>query len=101
VLISAQDSFSGEEHYFVTSKRGAHYHRDAAEAFIAELEEGGFCDIRVTGGGRIRLDRDKKMISIFGYSYGFGLADHSISRKVVLEDARYKDFNVTISNDGY
>jgi phosphohistidine phosphatase len=99
VLIQAEQD--GATHYFVTSRRGASYHRNAAEPLIAELEAAGYYDIEVTGGGRIFLDEDKKKISIFGFSYSFGLANHSISREVVLEDPRYKGFDVTISDEGY
>jgi hypothetical protein len=31
----------------------------------------------------------------------FGLANHAISREVVLDDPRFKDFKVTISDEGY
>jgi phosphohistidine phosphatase len=99
VLIQAEQD--GGTHYFVTSRRGAAYHRNAAEPLIAELEAAGYYDIEVTGGGRVFLDEDKKKISIFGFSYSFGLANHTISREVVLEDPRYKDFDVTISDEGY
>lgn len=90
-----------EEQYFVTSKQGAPYHRDAAEPMIDQLQASGYSTIEVTGGGRIRLNTVGKQMAIYGFSYGFGLADHAISRDVVLEDPRYKDFDVTISDEGY
>lgn len=99
VLIRA--SWDGTEEYFVTSKHGAHYHRNAAEPMVTALEENGYHDIEVTGGGRIDCDLEKKNIKVYGFSYGFGLADHNISRECILRDPRYKDFRVTISNDGY
>eukprot|EP00977_Amphora_coffeiformis_P013568 scaffold3586_cov164-Amphora_coffeaeformis.AAC.19 len=99
VLIQAEQD--GKTEYFVTSKRGAHYHRNAAEPLIFELEQAGYYDIEVTGGGRINLDETYKTISIFGYSYSFGLANHEISKEVILSDPRYKDYEVTWSNDGY
>lgn len=99
VLIQAENN--GKTEYFVTSRKGAHYHRNAAEPLIFELEGAGYYDIEVTGGGRIHLDEVNRTISIFGFSYSFGLANHAISREVVLEDPRYKDFEVTISNEGY
>ena len=99
VLIQAESD--GKTEYFVTSRKGAHYHRNAAEPLIFELEAAGYYDIEVTGGGRIDLDEVNKKISIFGYSYSFGLANHAISREVILEDPRFKDFEVTWSNDGY
>jgi phosphohistidine phosphatase len=88
--------------YFVTSKRGASYHRNAAEPMIAEIERAGcYQDIDIVGGGRIDLDEDAKKIAVFGFSYSFGQANHAISRQVILEDPRYKDYDVTISNEGY
>jgi phosphohistidine phosphatase len=99
--VQIRASVNGEEQVFVTSRRGAHYHRDAAEPFISALEEAGYHDIDVTGGGRIDLDTKAKRMSIYGYSYGFGLADHELSKSVVLKDPRYKDFDITTSNAGY
>jgi phosphohistidine phosphatase len=99
VLIKAM--FNGDEQYIVTSKRGAMYHRNAAEPMIAKLERAGYSDIEVTGGGRISLNSLEKEMSIYGFSYGFGLADHSVSREVVLRDPRYSHFKVTISDQGY
>jgi phosphohistidine phosphatase len=101
VLISAVLPSGTERQHFVVSKRGAHYHRNAAEPFVEFLEENDYSSIDIHGGGRIALDSTKKTISVFGYSYGFGLADHSISKAVILKDPRYKDFDVTWSNEGY
>lgn len=99
VLIRA--SIHGEEQYIVTSRRGAPYHRDAAEPMIVKLEAAGYNDIEVTGGGRILFEQSTKKIKIFGFSYGFGQANHAISAQTVEADPRYKDFTVTTSNDGY
>jgi phosphohistidine phosphatase len=101
VLISAILPGGGERQNFVVSRHGAHYHRDAAEPFVEALERSGYSSIRVTGGGRIRLDQDKKKIEIYGHSYGFGLADHALSKAVVGADSRYKGFDITWSNEGY
>jgi phosphohistidine phosphatase len=101
VLIEAKEPDSDEPQYFVTSRKGAHYHRNAAEPLIHKLETSGYRDIEVKGGGRIMLSKENKEVSIFGFSYTFGQADHELSRKVVLSDDRYKDFDVTWSNDGY
>jgi hypothetical protein len=60
VLIQAEND--GETEYFVTSRKGAHYHRNAAEPLIYELEAAGYSDINVTGGGRIDFDEVNKTI---------------------------------------
>jgi phosphohistidine phosphatase len=103
VLIRATVPLSeaDDERYFVTSQHGAAYHKDAAEPLIEQLEYAGYVRIDVTGGGRIRLDAAAKTMHIYGFSYGFGLADHAISRGIVLDDPRYKDFDVTTSDEGY
>jgi phosphohistidine phosphatase len=99
VLIKAE--LDGEEQYVVTSKKGAEYHRNAAEPMINILESAGYTNIDVTGGGRLSLDSNAKEIHIYGFSYGFGLADHAISQKTVVNDPRYGSFKVTYSNEGY
>ena len=78
VLIEAERS--GDLEYFVTSRRGAAYHRNAAKPLIEQLESAGYVDIRVTGGGRIFWDEAKKAISIFGYSYSFGQGEFQSCR---------------------
>ena len=100
VLISAVLPGGGERQHFVVSGRGE-YHRNVAENFVPSLEQTGYSSIRILGGGRIALDDAKKTISIYGYSYGFGLADHALSKSVVQRDDRYKDFKITWSNEGY
>jgi phosphohistidine phosphatase len=101
VLIKAIDPENGNEQYFVTSRKGAHYHRNAAEPMIAKLEEAGYEDIDVTGGGRIDLNVTSKTCRIFGFSYSFGLANHAISQQLIRADTRFRDFEITISDDGY
>ena len=101
VLISAREPYNDNETYFVTSRRGAAYHRNAAEPLVHTLEESGYQNIEVRGGGRIFLDENQKKISIFGFSYGFGQADHETSKRVIAADGRFKDYDITISNDGY
>jgi Janus/Ocnus family (Ocnus) len=99
VLISAE--MGGDVQYFVTSRKGAHYHIDAAEPMVADLKRSGYTNINVTGGGRILLDHSNKKMEIYGHSYGFGLADHAKSRETVLSDPSFKDYDISISNDGY
>lgn len=49
----------------------------------------------VSGGGRILRDDESKRIHIFGYSYGFGQADHQLAKDVVQQSASYREYNVT------
>ncbi|KNC75682.1 hypothetical protein SARC_11798, partial [Sphaeroforma arctica JP610] len=53
----------------------------------------------VEGGGRILHDTQAKTIHIFGFSYGFGLANHRTSQAQC--EKTYPDYKVTWSNEGY
>ena len=102
VLIQAsKQGKETETRHFVVSSKYANYHQDAAEPMVATLERAGYSKIKVLGGGRIALDSKKETIDIFGFSYGFGLADHSVSKKVVEVDPRYNQCKITTSNEGY
>jgi len=105
VLISAKhpnhSDDDDDKQYFVVSKKGAAYHRNVAEGFVSKLEAHGYSNIHILGGGRISLDSLNTKISIFGFSYGFGLADHSLSQRVIQSDARFQTFDINWSNDGY
>lgn len=104
VLISAvppSHSSSNLARLFVYSKRGAKYHVNVAEYLIPQLESSGYTEIQVKGGGRILRDDEDKKIHIFGYSYGFGMADHAKAKEVVERCAKYEGYDITWSNDGY
>jgi phosphohistidine phosphatase len=107
VLIAATEPFPSDgsdecyTKFFVTSKRGAAYHRNAAEPFVDLLQSKGYKNINITGGGRIYFSKDEKKISIYGYSYGFGLADHARSKEVIENDVRFEGYDVSWTNDGY
>ena len=100
VLITAIGEDDRGQH-FVVSKAHAAYHRDAAEPFVAALERSGYRSISILGGGRIRFDPAAKSVHIYGFSYGFGKADHALSQRTVEDDPRYEGYTVTWSNDGY
>eukprot|EP00980_Cylindrotheca_fusiformis_P001957 scaffold443_cov125-Cylindrotheca_fusiformis.AAC.6 len=101
VLVSACLPGGKQRENFVVSRRGAQYHRDTAEPFVELLEKNSYSSIRIAGGGRIVLDNQKKTCSIYGHSYGFGLADHALSKAVIEADSRYQDYDITWSNEGY
>ena len=101
VLITAIPPNSSTTEVFVHSKRGAHYHRNVAEPLIPILKQSGYTDIRIKGGGRIlRCDEDN-IIKIFGYSYGFGQADHALAKDVVEKSGKFAGYAISWSNEGY
>ena len=101
VLITANTPSTNQSRTFVYSKRNASYHKDVAQYLLPILESERYTNIRIKGGGRILRDDDDKKIHIFGYSYGFGAADHAIAKSIVDQCEKYKGYTVTWSNDGY
>mmetsp|Transcript_17656 Transcript_17656/g.40519 ORF Transcript_17656/g.40519 Transcript_17656/m.40519 type:complete len:157 (+) Transcript_17656:73-543(+) len=101
VLMSAVLPDSNQRQHFVVSRAFAAYHRNAAEPMVEALEANGYKAISITGGGRIALNTEKRTISVYGFSYGFGLADHALSVSVIKSDEKYKDYEVTWSNESY
>ena len=95
VLITANKPSSKESRTFIYSKRNANYHRNVAEFLLPQLESAGYTNIRIKGGGRILRDDEDKKIHIFGYSYGFGQADHAVAKSVVDQCVNYKEYTVT------
>lgn len=56
-------------------------------------------DCEPLGGGRISHEPKEKKIHIYGYSQGYGKADHEVAAKLV-KDA-YPGYKITISDEGY
>jgi phosphohistidine phosphatase len=102
VLITAlPPNNNGSMEIFVHSKRGAQYHRNVAEPLIPILKQSGYTCIAIKGGGRILRCDDDKIVKIFGYSYGFGAADHALAKDVVEKSGKFAGYSITWSNDGY
>ncbi|XP_018797528.1 PREDICTED: sex-regulated protein janus-A-like isoform X2 [Bactrocera latifrons] len=51
------------------------------------------------GGGRIEHNPNLKLIKVYGYSQGFGKADHAETRRLLLD--KFPLYSVEISDDGY
>ncbi|KAL1454427.1 hypothetical protein WDU94_010686 [Cyamophila willieti] len=56
-------------------------------------------DTECVGGGRIKHNPDEKKIHVYGYSQGFGKADHAITKQLL--DEKYTDYTVDWSDEGY
>ncbi|XP_050342466.1 14 kDa phosphohistidine phosphatase-like [Nymphalis io] len=83
----------------VTIVRGykrCNYHSDIYDEVQAKLSA---LDCEPLGGGRISHDPENKKIHIYGYSQGYGKADHEVTAKLVKE--AYPGYTITISDEGY
>ncbi|XP_022801865.1 14 kDa phosphohistidine phosphatase-like [Stylophora pistillata] len=100
VLIKVVDP-SNENAYkcIVRGSDWACYHADIYEKVEKEIGEMSM-KTECLGGGRIQHDRLDKKILVYGYSMGFGRADHSITVKKLKK--AYPDYeSITFSNEGY
>ena len=76
----------------------ADYHVDILEECRPSLNALGF-SAECIGGGRIMHNPAEKEINVYGYSMGFGRADHKIT--VALLKEVYPDYKISWSNEGY
>ena len=75
------------------------YHADIYEKTEEdELSKLGL-DCECLGGGRILHKPDDKYIKVYGYSMGFGKANHQ--RSVEILKRKYPDYNIEWSDEGY
>ena len=54
---------------------------------------------KVLGGGRINHDSKSKELKVYGYSTGFGPADHQVTVEILKQ--KYGDYKITWSDEGY
>ncbi|XP_059214234.1 14 kDa phosphohistidine phosphatase [Centropristis striata] len=77
----------------------AEFHADIYDKVSEELEKGGQLDCECVGGGRIKHDAEAKKLHVYGYSIGFGRANHAVTTEKLKE--QYPDYEVTWDNEGY
>jgi len=85
--------------YLVRGNTRGEYHADIFEDFESEFYKSSKLRAVCVGGGRIKHTPAKKHIVVYGYSQGFGRADHSVTCKVLK--TKYPDYNIEWNNEGY
>ncbi len=99
VLIEAYETeTNGEEtsKLLVRGFRRAEYHADVYDETEEKIRHLGL-DCQCLGGGRIQ--RGQNVIKVYGYSMGFGRADHSKTTALIKE--AFPGIDVEWSNEGY
>lgn len=98
-MIKVVDHESKEEKFILRGYKSCSYHVDIFDLVEPHIKKHS-CKATCVGGGRIRHDPSVKSLFIYGYSQGFGRADHSISMKLLKE--KYPDYSdISWSNEGY
>lgn len=85
--------------YLVRGDPKAEYHYQTALDTLKALQSRNIMS-DVTGGGRIDILTAEKKAQIYGYSYQYGAADHSITAKMV-KDHLGEEYTVSFGNYGY
>uniref|UniRef100_A0A0K0EEC1 Sex-regulated protein janus-B n=1 Tax=Strongyloides stercoralis TaxID=6248 RepID=A0A0K0EEC1_STRER len=97
ILIEATDKATKESKMIVRGYGDCPYHADILDN--VKEKETKDAKFKCVGGGRINHDKDNKNILVYGYSVGYGKADHQISVDILKKE--YPDYNITFSNEGY
>ena len=104
VTLTAQDG-TAETKQIVRGYEDCPYHADVNDKVTEELQKAKSEGLvkkwsaKVLGGGRIDHDADGKKIKVYGYSMGYGKADHEDAAKLI--GTSYPDYTITCSNEGY
>ncbi|CAK9821862.1 Sex-regulated protein janus-A [Anthophora retusa] len=72
---------------------------DIFEEVGEELRPIGGLRTKCLGGGRIEHDPDQRTLKVYGYSQGFGKADHDVSAALLKK--KYPDYTITCTDEGY
>nr|XP_033773025.1 14 kDa phosphohistidine phosphatase-like [Geotrypetes seraphini] len=82
----------------VRGYKWAEYHADIYDKVAAEIEKQGY-DCECLGGGRIMHKSQEKKIHVYGYSVGFGRANHFVSTEKLKK--KYPNYTITWADEGY
>ncbi|KAJ3605046.1 hypothetical protein NHX12_027097 [Muraenolepis orangiensis] len=99
VRVHSKEEGDDSEIDIVRGYAWAEYHADIYDKVSGQLEKGGVLDCECVGGGRIKHEPTTKKIHIYGYSMGFGRANHQVSMEKLK--VRYPQYEVTWDNEGY
>uniref|UniRef100_A0A1B6CYR7 Sex-regulated protein janus-A n=2 Tax=Clastoptera arizonana TaxID=38151 RepID=A0A1B6CYR7_9HEMI len=98
ILIKVFEKQGGASKMIVRGNKQGPYHADIYDECTPMIHKLGLATT-CTGGGRIDHNATAKKILVYGYSQGYGKADHKIA--VDLLKKHYTDYDITFSDEGY
>ncbi|KAL4218906.1 14 kDa phosphohistidine phosphatase [Mactra antiquata] len=98
ILIKVHDPEKEREFKHIVRGTNKSFHADILDDVTPDIESSGL-DCECVGGGRISHEPNKKKIEIFGYSQGFGRANHYITARILGK--KYSEYDVSFTNEGY
>uniref|UniRef100_A0A914E2L7 Sex-regulated protein janus-B n=1 Tax=Acrobeloides nanus TaxID=290746 RepID=A0A914E2L7_9BILA len=97
ILIQATDPASKNSKLIVRGFASCGYHADILDQ--VKSVESRDVKFKCLGGGRIKHEPASKSLFVYGYSQGFGQADHQ--KSVDILKTKYPDYSISFSNEGY
>lgn len=86
--------------YLVRGHNWADYHADLVEECERQIHDNNLdMEVECIGGGRIQHDRGRKNIIVYGYSVGYGQANHAVTCEILK--TYYPEYTTEWNNDGY
>lgn len=101
VLIKVHKTEEGaadSEKFIVRGFKWGPFHADIYEATQEKIEKLGL-ETECVGGGRIEHNPSEKKLKVYGYSQGYGRADHEVTTELLKKE--FPDYNISWTNDGY
>ena len=102
IQIQIKNIQTNESKVIIRGFEECEYHADIYDRVLPFLQGAGY-KCKCVGGGRIK--RSKNEIFVYGYSVGFGKADHAISCEVIrnwVDEKQLKEIKkVHWSDEGY
>ncbi|XP_044738163.1 14 kDa phosphohistidine phosphatase-like isoform X2 [Chrysoperla carnea] len=95
ILLEAKTTDGGKK-LLVRGYEECPYHSDIYDKTVSELK----CkekNLKCLGGGRIK--RENGSIHVYGYSQGYGKADHTVTVDILKK--QFADHKITWSDEGY
>lgn len=99
MLLNIHDKTNDASKTVVRGYKRAEWHANIYDETADQIKSHPDLEVESLGGGRILHNPENKSIKVYGYSQGYGKADHQIS--VDLLKKKYIDYNITWSDEGY
>ncbi|XP_037080794.1 LOW QUALITY PROTEIN: 14 kDa phosphohistidine phosphatase-like [Pollicipes pollicipes] len=97
-VYTSENAGDDDFQYFVRGFQWGAFHADIFEKLEAQIAGLGL-SCECVGGGRIVHQPDQRKLEVFGYSQGYGRADHAITAGLLRK--KYPGYEVTTSDEGY
>ncbi|XP_034182240.1 sex-regulated protein janus-A [Osmia lignaria lignaria] len=99
ILIQVHDDTNNVSKTIVRGYARSQWHSDIFDETGLQLQSIPGLRPKCLGGGRIEHDPDERILKVYGYSQGFGKADHDVT--VGILEKRFPDYTISSSDEGY